>query len=186
MRTGVFLSLIRAEALAARVGAHVRNKQQGQGVSHQSFCCATSDERPSWRGSCEGRTRPSNLPRSRWERERRGCTNADGPLSLGMGTGGSGGALSIAGVVVTEPSLPVLDRGLLLAVCLYTMVISKFDGSSAPAREGGHAETQVEGGTAYETVRDDYYYCLLAPLSLVTLFPFVHWNWLSMKFYRHA
>nr|PUA88390.1 putative transmembrane protein [Toxoplasma gondii TgCATBr9] len=110
-------------------------------------------------------------------------------------------ALELASMAAAEPSLPVLDPGMVAATgaflllfagvifvaCLYTMVISKLDwGGAAETDATQLAEGDQEFRTAVEAIRDDYYYCLLAPLSLVTLFPFVHWNWLSMKFFRHA
>ncbi|CBZ51975.1 conserved hypothetical protein [Neospora caninum Liverpool] len=110
-------------------------------------------------------------------------------------------ALDLASVAAAEPSLPILDPGMVAATgaflllfagfifvtCLYAMVISKLDwGSTAETNTRPVHEGEQEGRSAVEAIRDDYYYCLLAPLSLVTLFPFVHWNWLSMKFFRHA
>ncbi|KAJ1911855.1 hypothetical protein IWQ60_009943 [Tieghemiomyces parasiticus] len=57
------------------------------------------------------------------------------------------------------------------AVGVYTTMVSKV--------------LPVTGNRFLDAVRDDQYYCLLAPLTLTVAFYTVIWNWLGMKIFRH-
>ncbi|RKP35994.1 phosphatidylinositol N-acetylglucosaminyltransferase subunit Y, partial [Dimargaris cristalligena] len=57
------------------------------------------------------------------------------------------------------------------ALGLYTTTISKF--------------MPVTGNRLLDAIREDQYYCLLAPLTLTVAFYTLIWNWLGMKIFRH-
>jgi len=36
-----------------------------------------------------------------------------------------------------------------------------------------------------DTIKHDWYYCVLIPLTLPVMVFFVFWNWMGMKYFRH-
>lgn len=53
----------------------------------------------------------------------------------------------------------------------YMLVISKF--------------MPYTGHAVLDWVKDDYYYCILFPLTIPVSVVFVYLNWTSLKFFRH-
>ncbi|KAK3272880.1 hypothetical protein CYMTET_18846 [Cymbomonas tetramitiformis] len=44
----------------------------------------------------------------------------------------------------------------------------------------------LTGNRVLDDVRNDWYYCLLLPMSIPVCIFFVYLNWVSLKFFKHA
>lgn len=65
----------------------------------------------------------------------------------------------------------LIAGGLFTSICLYSIVLSKL--------------LPRTGDALLDAIADDYYYCVLVPLTIPVTLIAVYWNWVSMKFFRH-
>eukprot|EP00386_Alphamonas_edax_P011332 GDKI01035959.1.p1 GENE.GDKI01035959.1~~GDKI01035959.1.p1 ORF type:complete len:108 (+),score=19.66 GDKI01035959.1:103-426(+) len=61
---------------------------------------------------------------------------------------------------------------LLFVASMYCLIISKFMPDT--------------GNFVLDSIKRDWYYCLLIPCLVPTSFVFIYVNWVSMKYFRHA